>query len=264
MPKRVLFTIGLVIFIVIASIVWTHSLGINLFRQTRWIFIATFAIGIIFGITGAVIKRWRNSKTSKQPRARHTLDSIMEHWGTAIGLFILIVSGYQIREHGGLNAIKLHFLGLFLTLLFGSYFLADFFVSGKYTTLFPNIKDIIDGTIKKYLFRFQLKENGKYLSSQKSSFLLFTVLGGIIFVTGVIKLLPFYTHISFSIVKIATNIHDISALVFVIVLAIHIILVIGWPSYRPLFGSWFTGKTPKGHQSHETDGADSQTKDKIK
>ena len=245
--KRVLFTIGLIVFIFIAAIWWTHNVGINFFRDTRWIFIATFLVGFIAGVIGGRIKFRFKSKDINKNATRHTLDAIMEHWGTAIGLFIMIVSGYQIHEHGGLNSIKLHFLGLFFTLLFGSYFLADFFISKKYTTLFPNIKDIVDGTIKKYLFRLKLKETGKYLSSQKSSFLLFTILGGLIFVTGVIKLLPFYTHISFSIVKIATTIHDVSAWGFVAVLVIHILLVIVWPAYRPLLGSWFTGKTPDKH-----------------
>ena len=197
MLKRVLFTLGLIVFIAIVSILWTINLEINLFQETRWIFIAAFVVGIIAGIIGARIKQSLRSRAVNKTPERHTLDSIMEHWGTAIGIFIMIVSGYQIREHGGLNAIKLHFLGLFLTLLFGSYFLADFFVSRKYATLFPNIKDIVDGTIKKYIFRLKSKETGKYLSSQKSSFLLFVILGGLIFVSGVIKLLPFYTHISF-------------------------------------------------------------------
>jgi cytochrome b subunit of formate dehydrogenase len=246
--KRVLFTVGLIIFIAIASFWWTNNLGINLFRETRWIFIATFLVGLVAGVIGGVIKLRLKPREININATRHTLDSIMEHWGTAISIFIMIVYGYQIREDGGLNAIKLHFLGLFLTLLFGSYFLADFFASIKYAELFPNLKDIVDGTIKKYLFRVKTKETGKYLSSQKSSFLLFAVLGGLIFVSGVIKLLPFYTHISFSIVKIATTIHDISAWAFVAVLAVHILFVIVWPAYRPLLGSWFTGKTPVLHQ----------------
>ena len=257
MLKRILFTAGLIVFIAASSIVWTHSLGINLFRETRWIFIAAFLVGLIAGIIGAILKQLRRSRAVNKPPERHTLDSIIEHWGTAIGLIIMIVSGYQIHEHGGLNAIKLHFLGLFLTLLFGSYFASDFIISKKYATLFPNIKDIIDGTIKKYLFRFKSKETGKYLSSQKSSFLLFTILGGLIFISGVIKLLPFYTHISFSIIKIATTIHDISAWGFVVMLVIHILLLIVRPAYRPLLGSWFNGKTPKSQQDSEA--ADTET-----
>ena len=266
MSKRVLFTIGMIAFIAIVSIWWTHNLGINLFLETRWIFIATFVVGIIAGTIGARIKQSRRSRASNQPPERHTLDSIMEHWGTAVGIFILIISGYQIHEHGGPNAIKLHFLGLFLTLLFGSYFLADFFVSRKYTTLFPNMKDIVDGTIKKYLFRLKSKETGKYLSSQKSSFLLFSILSGLILVSGVIKLLPFYVPISYRIVKIATVIHDVSAWGFVAILVIHILLVIVWPAYRPLLRSWFTGKAPEARQSqgNNSPGPEAENKERNK
>ena len=259
--KRILFTLGLIVFIAIVSILWTLNLEIKIFRETRWIFIAAFLVGFIAGIIGGMLKLRLKSRETNINAIRHTLDSIMEHWGTAIGLFIMIVSGYQIYEHGGPNAIKLHFLGLFLTLLFGSYFLADFFISGKYATLFPNIKDIVDGTIKKYLFRLKLKETGKYLSSQKSSFLVFVFLGGLIFVSGVIKLLRFYISISYRIAKIATTIHDISAWGFVAILVIHIVLVIVWPTYRPLLRSWFTGKNPEGHQSQENKLANSETGD---
>jgi cytochrome b subunit of formate dehydrogenase len=259
--KRVLFTVGLIAFILIVSIWWTINLKINIFQETRWISIAAFVVGIIVGTIGARIKQSRRARTVNKPPERHTFDSIIEHWGTAIGLFIMIVSGYQIHEHGGLNAIKLHFLGLFLTLLFGSYFLADFFASRKYVELFPNIKDIVDGTIKKYILRLKPKEAGKYLSSQKSSFLVFFILGGLIFVSGVIKLIPFYTPISFRIIKIATTIHDVSAWGFVAILAIHILWVIIWPSYRPLLGSWFTGKTPQESQSQGNKLANSATED---
>ena len=248
MLKRILFSLGLIVFIVIVSI-WTINHKINLFQETRWIFIAAFVVGIIAGTIGAGIKQSRWSRAVNKTPERHTLDSIMEHWGTAIGLFIMIVSGYQIHEHGGPNAIKLHFLGLFLTLLFGSYFLADFIASRKYAELFPNIKDIVDGTIKKYLFRVKAKETGKYLSSQKSSFFLFAILGGLIFVSGVIKLIPFYTPIPFRIIKISTTIHDVSAWGFVALLVIHILLVIVLPVYRPLLESWFTGKQPEEHQA---------------
>jgi cytochrome b subunit of formate dehydrogenase len=201
---------------------------------------------MIAGVIGAIIKNAIRTRKNNQPLERHTLDSTMEHWGTAIGIVIMIVSGIQIHYHGGLPAIKLHFLGIFLTLLFGSYFLADFFVSQKYRTIFPNMTDIIDGTIKKYLFRFRFKETGKYLSSQKSSFLIFAILGTLILVTGVMKLLFFYNVISFRLLEIATKVHDISALLFGLVLVVHILLVIARRSNWPLLLSWFNGKTPEG------------------
>ena len=243
--KRVLFITGLVVFILAISIWWSRSLGtVFSFRTTGWIYIATFMAGIIAGIIGAKLKQVHMSQKLETQPGRHSIDSFMEHWGTGVGIFMLIVSGYQIHERGGLHAIKLHFLGLFLTLLFGAYFLADFIVSRKYAILFPNVKDVIDGTIKKYLLRGKVKETGKYLSSQKSSFLLFAILGGLIFISGVIKLIPFYVSFPFRITKIATSIHDVSAILFGVVLAVHILLVIVRRANWPLLISWFNGEIP--------------------
>jgi cytochrome b subunit of formate dehydrogenase len=252
MLKRVLFISGLVVFILIVTLLWNHMLGklfspFQVFRTTRLIFLVTFIAGMIAGVIGATLKVAIQKRKNSQLLERHAIDSIMEHWGTGVGIIILIVSGFQIHYHGGLPAVKLHFLGIFITLLFGSYFLADFFVFKKYKALVPTMKDIIDGTIKKYLLRLKSKEPGKYLSSQKSSFLMFVILGALIVVSGVIKLLFFYNVISFRLLEIATKVHDISALLFVLVLTIHILLVIVRRSNWPLLRSWFNGKTPEAH-----------------
>ena len=247
MLKRVLFLVGLIAFIATVSILWTDGLGNTLFRAVRWILIGTFIVGTTAGIIGARLKNSLRLRNVSLQAARHAIDAIMEHWGTAVGIFILIVSGFQIYYYrGGLSAIKLHFLGLFFTFLFGAYFLADFFVSKNYQTVFPNVEDIINGTIKKYLFRLKVKETGKYLSSQKTSFLAFAISGGLIFISGVIKLIPLYGHIPFRVLKIATTIHDISALLFGVILVVHILLVIARRANWPLLRSWFNGKVDNG------------------
>jgi cytochrome b subunit of formate dehydrogenase len=249
MVKRILFSVGLIIFIIAAWVLWNMKFGalyspFQVFRDSRWIFIFTAIAGAAAGIIAGLIKMALRSKKTNQT-ARHTIDTILEHWGTAAGIFILIVSGVQLHYfHGGLPAIKLHFLGIFFTLLFGTYFLADFFVSLKYRTLLPGLKDIIDGTIKKYLFRFKFKETGKYLASQKASFLLFAAAGAVILITGIIKLLFFYIKIPFRLLETATKVHDISAWIFGIVLVIHILLAAARRSNWPLLSSWFNGKNP--------------------
>ena len=246
MLKRLLFLAALIAFIIIVSILWTYNFSSTLFRAARWILIGTFIVGTAAGAIGARLKNSLRLRNVNLQLKRHTIDSMIEHWGTAIGIFMLIVSGSQIYYQGGFSAIKLHFLGLFFALLFGSYFLADFFVSKKYQTLFPDMKDIVDGTIKKHLFRLKVKENGKYLSSQKTSFLVFAIIGGLIFISGVIKLIPFYGHIPFRILKIATSIHDISALLFGLILVVHILLVIARRTNWPLLRSWFNGNDHDG------------------
>ena len=56
MLKRLLFLVGLIAFIATISILWTHSLGITLFREVRWILIGTFIVGTAAGIIGARLK----------------------------------------------------------------------------------------------------------------------------------------------------------------------------------------------------------------
>ena len=254
MLKRVLLIIGMIAFILTVSVLWDQKFGslyspFQVFRDSRLIFIIAFTAGATLGITGAIIKFLLSSRKTYRLTERHSIDSILEHWGTAVGIFILIVSGIQIHYHTGLPAIKLHFLGILITLLFGSYFLADFIVSRKYRTLLPDLQDIIDGTVRKYLFQFKFKETGKYMASQKASFLLFVILGAVILVTGVIKLLFFYITISFSLFKTATKIHDISAYVFMGVLVVHILLVIARRTNWLLLLSWFNGKTPERQET---------------
>ena len=254
MLKRVLLIIGMIAFILTVSVLWDQKFGslyspFQVFRDSRLIFIIVSIAGAALGITAGIIKNVLSSRKTNLQQERHSIDSILEHWGTAVGIFILIVSGIQIHYHTGLPAIKLHFLGILITLLFGSYFLADFIVSRKYRTLLPDLKDIIDGTVRKYLFRFKFKETGKYMASQKASFLLFVILGTIILITGVIKLLFFYITISFSLFKTATKIHDISAYVFMGVLVVHILLVIARRTNWLLLLSWFNGKTPERQET---------------
>jgi cytochrome b subunit of formate dehydrogenase len=235
--KRALFFILLVAFITTVIVLWHGSHANTFFRDARGLFIGAIVLGSVMGVIGAAIKRGRKPE-------RHTVDAMMEHWGTAVGIFILMISGFQVRFYPGFAATNLHFIGLFLTLLFGFYFLADFAASNKFNELLPDDKDIIDGTIKKYLLHMKSKEIGKYLSSQKSSFLAFIVIGGLIAISGTIKLLVFYIRIPSTLLQTSTTVHDISAVLFVLLLIVHVFLVLAIRSNRVLLPSWFTGRGP--------------------
>ena len=247
--KRILTFVGLLTFITALTALWTRDPGSVLLKVAPWAFIGAVIAGISAGLVGAWKQRFvRSGELEKQP-ARHTVGSILEHWGTAVGIFILVISGFQIRLHGGFSSMSSHFLGLFLTLLFGAYFVADFFISKKYEELLPDAKDIFDGTIKKYLLKTEHKETGKYQSSQKSAFLVFIIFGGQIGLSGAMKLLPFYIRVPPTVIETATLIHDVSAFLFVLMLIVHVFLVLAMREHRPLLGSWFTGRHPGKHVS---------------
>lgn len=242
MLKKVLFTATLLVIILALLILVTYNARGIFFHNIPWLIVAVVVIGIALGIFNSIRHNIQSQRLTYQAD-RHTLDSFMDHWGTVTGILILTVSGFFIS--GGYRrgfSTNLHFLGLIITLFFGTYFLANFFVSKKYNYLLPSIRDITSGSIKKYLFRIQWKETGKYLSSQKTSFLIFSLLGIGILVTGSIKVAAFYFSIPGQLTDTATQAHDILARILVLIILIHILFALITPFHRSLLRSFFIGK----------------------
>ena len=196
------------LFILVLSVfgfgIWgLQSLKENLSLSAPWLLIFAAGVGIILGASsGLASARYRAAGDMKE---RHTIDSFLEHWGTAAGIFVMIFSGFRILAGDiGVFSSNLHFLGLFFTLVFGCYFVTDFLISRKHRNLLPSGEDIVKGTIGKYFFRLKWYEKGKYLSSQKSAFLTFAIIGSEIAITGAVKLAAFFWNMPFEIIKITT------------------------------------------------------------
>jgi cytochrome b subunit of formate dehydrogenase len=243
----------LVIYVIVVGLVaaWVTSVQTKLFSDIPWMFSITIIIGAIAGIFTARAKKKNAGREVNPPR--HTLYSFMEHWGTGIGIILMIVSsrllGLAFVPQENIPSVmpsNLHFIGLIFTLLFGSYFLADFLASREYRAMMPNLRDIWDGTIKKYLLRKKWNDTGKYLSSQKSAFLAFAVLGFGVLVTGVIKSVGLRENPSPPVSGVSYA-HDIFALLFILLLVVHIVLVLAVRSYRRMLVSWFTGRNGIEH-----------------
>ena len=127
-------------------------------------------------------------------------------------------------------------------LFFGGFFLADFFVAGKFKYLLPNFEDIFRGTLSKYLFRIAWRDDGKYLSSQKSALLAWIAIGFGIVLTGVVKMVSILWQVPAILVSISTHAHDILGILFILMLIVHVLIVLAVRHYRGLLPSWFTGK----------------------
>jgi len=248
--KTVSFLVAYVI-VVGLVVAWVSSVQTKLFSDIPWMFSIAIVIGVIAGIFTARAKMKNTSPVVDPPR--HTLFSFMEHWGTGVGIILLIVSSRLLglafipqENNPSVMPSNLHFTGLVFTLLFGGYFLADFLVSREYRTMMPNLRDIWDGTIKKYLLRKKWNDTGKYLSSQKSAFLTFAVLGLGVLVTGVIKAVGLFEDPSPPVTGVSYA-HDIFAILFILLLLVHIVLVLAVHSYRRMLVSWFAGRNSVGH-----------------
>lgn len=221
-------------------------LGLNywhafLFQTNSWILAIPLSLGLFTaGLRAGIQKSKRTVYAGLEKR--HTVAAYLEHWGTAMGIFMLIISGLLLLIQPTFFQSNLHFLGLFMVLLFGSYFAVDFFSAKKFNDLLPNYNDIIDGTVKKYLHIIKWEDNGKYLASQKTSFLAFTTFGLGILITGVIKLAGILVSLPAELIQISTWLHDIAGALFVVLVVVHILLALLVRYNRLLLLSWFTGK----------------------
>lgn len=246
MLKKSLIAAAAIVIVVTLAILMTYyqARGI-LFHSLPWLIGAAPLLGIILGVFAGIRQNVSNQKANSRSD-RHNIDSFLEHWGTAVGILILLVSGFflEARYIRGFSS-NLHFLGLVITLFFGAYFLASYFVARKYTYLMPSIRDITDGTIKKYLLRTAWKDTGKYLASQKSAFLVFSILGVGFLLSGAVKLWAFYIGVPGQFNYIATQVHDYLARLFALMLFIHILLALIVRDTRKKLLSFLTGNIKK-------------------
>lgn len=237
----------LLVIVVIGLSIWGISnIQVRLFANMPWLLAISIIPGTCLGLVRAIIA----IKQGKLYRSwdRHTIDSFLQHWGTAAGIFLLMLSAYRIfTGSAGFFATNLHFLGSFIALFFGCYFLVDFFVLKKYYALLPTVEDIIKGTIGKYFFQMKWREVGKYQSSQKSAFLAFAIIGSEVFLTGAIKLAVFFVNMPIEVLKITSLIHDAAGVFFVLMLLVHVLLVTGVRAHRSLLITWLIGDTSETH-----------------
>ena len=117
--------------------------------------------------------------------------------------------------------------------------------------LIPNIPDIIGGTIAKYLLRRKWTSEDKYLSSQKSAFLAFALIGAVILISGAVKVAAHMWAIDADWWSFFTVIHDLFSFLFIILLVIHVVLVLALPAHWSSLVSWLTGKVTEEYVEEE-------------
>ncbi len=249
MLKKVILAIFVFGLFITPGIYLIQNLNIVLFKEFGWILITATILGCV---TGSIRAKTRKPMEKVE---RHNIDSFLEHWGTATGILICTYSGFMIRESPGFFSINLHFLGVFVMVLFGTYFITDFFLAKKYNNLLPSYEDIVYGTLKKYLLRSHWQDNGKYLSSQKAAILAFSFIGTGIIMTGLVKSLVTYFPMPSEVLRLSTMMHDLLSGAFVLMFLIHMVLIATVSTHRRLIASWFTGKVSTENLNNEEEPA---------
>jgi cytochrome b subunit of formate dehydrogenase len=212
--------------------------------------------GLILGVARGLLKKKNEIKGDVV--IRHGVGSFISHWGTALGIFAAMFSGFMLGffiMNGKsiwfipvfsktlaqvIPALNVHYFAVVM-ILFGSFFfVADYVATRDLKMLVPNGMDITAGFIGKYFLKRKWDKDGKYLASQKSAAMPYMLIGLVILITGAIKAAAHVWPVSASAWGWATVFHDIFMVFIILFTLIHISIVVvlgDWPAFR----SWFSG-----------------------
>jgi len=241
-----------------------QALNASLFDNSsaNWVLVGVAVLGLILGAARGMLKK--RSTIHGDVVIRHGVGSFISHWGTGIGIFMAIASGLLMGMYLGfwtigpfarvpgavISPANLHYFAVVFILFGAFFFVGDYLFGRNLKLLIPNAEDVSKGFIGKYMLRRKWTREEKYLSSQKSAFVPYILIGLVILLTGAVKVASHLWPIKADYWGWATILHDYFALFIILYTIVHmgIIVMLGhWPA----FFSWFTG-TMKTHEvEHE-------------
>jgi cytochrome b subunit of formate dehydrogenase len=227
-----------------------------------WALVGVAAVGFVAGAARGLLKK--KSEIQGSIVTRHGVGSFISHWFTAFGIFMAIASGIIMGMFFGfwtlgpfattpsavVSPINLHYFAVALTIFSAFFFVGDYLFSRNLTLLIPNLQDIVQGFVGKYILRRPWTREDKYLSSQKTVFLPYILIGLVVLLTGAVKVASHIWPLHANLWGWATVVHDYFAAFTILFTCVHVIVIVilgHWPA----FWSWFTG-TMKTHEvEHE-------------
>ncbi len=236
---------------------YTVLSDVPLFDNTiaQWVLIGSAVLGIIAGAARGLLKKKPEIKGDVV--IRHGVGSFISHWATAIGIFAAMASGiilglslifFNIGPFADTPAkvvapVNMHYFAVFMTVFGGFFFVADYIAARDWTLLLPNLQDVIQGFIGKYFLGRKWEKEGRYLSSQKSAFVPYFLIGVVMLITGAIKLSAHMLPISANVWGWASVVHDWFTIFIILYTLVHVSLIV-FLGHWPAFFSWFTGSMP--------------------
>jgi len=227
-----------------------------------WVLVGVAVAGFVLGAARGLLKK--KSEIQRDVVTRHGVGSFISHWFTAFGIFMAIASGIIMGMYFGfwtlgpfattpsaiVAPMNLHYFSVVLILLGAFFFVGDYLFTRNMSLLIPNLQDITKGFIGKYFLRRSWTREDKYLSSQKSAFVPYALIGLVVLITGAVKVAAHIWPLKATIWGWATIAHDYFAAFILMYTVVHVALVV-FLGHWPAFWSWFTG-TMKTHEvEHE-------------
>lgn len=230
---------------------------------------------------------------------RHEWSEVITHWTNAAGIGLgLITAAWLKRWIGRPYSLEttylLHFIGAGLTLVAVSYHLAFELAGGgaglvprrladlknalgeviSYTGVYRGLRGAfgvqlplaIRRPLQKPLRALKIAPEppGKYLATEKVlSYTIWTVLIGLIVLTGLVKSLHYVVAMPAGLRQAATFLHDGATLFILVFLCIHVAALVLVPRNWPLLGSMFTTRVSRAYAKRHLPGWEAEAEQAV-
>jgi formate dehydrogenase subunit gamma len=232
-----------------------------LFDNLWWvIFIAAF-FGILLGSLWKRVDPFING----QQVLRHDGAARISHWTHAAGCTLLLGSGVALgfsviprlvsAPAGAAQMMNIHFYGAVLFVFGGFFWLSNTILSPwQFSEHMPGKGSLIEG-ITHYAHIFGLTKKtvrpAKYDGSERLAFVPIVLFAILLILSGFIKLAPRFIDVPTSLLSFMSWLHDMSALMMLVLFFFHVLLAAvvpwSWPLLKSMFNGWVPTDFAKSH-----------------
>ncbi len=196
---------------------------------------------------------------------RHDGAARLSHWTHAAGCTLLLISGVALGfffiprlvagTAGASQMMDLHFLGALLFVFGGFFWLSNTILAPwRFREHMPDKGSLVEG-ITHYAHIFGLTSKkvrpAKYDGSERLAFVPIVLFAALLILTGFIKLAPRFIGVPTSLLSAMTWLHDVSALMMLVLFFFHVLLAAvvpwSWPLLRSMFNGWVPREFAKSH-----------------
>ncbi len=226
-----------------------------LFDNLWWvIFIAAFG-GLLLGSFWQRVDPY----IKEQQVWRHDGAARLSHWTHAAGCTLLLVSGVALGflfiprmvsgPAGASLMMDIHFYGASLFVFGGFFWLSNTILSPwRFREHMPDKGSLVEG-VTHYAHIFGLTKKivrpAKYDGSERLAFVPIVLFAVFLILSGFLKLSARFLDLSSGLLSSMTWLHDVSALMMIVLFFFHVLLAAVVPWSWPLLASMFNGWVPK-------------------
>lgn len=204
----------------------------------------------------------------KKKILRQSFSNRLVHWGTAISIFLLILSGlgqlplysrYNVAKLPGgfwwteyFNTLTLHYIGAIILLFIVFYHLVLHLIRKEFDIL-PKRGDVKQSflIIKAMLTKGKEPESDKYLAEQRLAYVFIGINVLLLIITGILKMLKNSPGITlpYEVIFWSTLIHNLATVFLIIGILAHLAAFI-FKDNRAMLPGMFTGYVKEEYVKH--------------